>query len=239
MWHEGHTDRPAGRPIVPSSLQRLSGVGDWCGKQPIERLGVPPYFALQRISHLPGVCLKDAPFLGLGRSIMQRYYYIDSNGPDTNLQFYTLKQAKIYWDALTTDVASSNEVDDFHERCVFVVNTVGLSVAQLLGQNNPVPEKGRVPSPIHIFGTLVDANGLDQGLKKQFKEFIDAYDHCRHFGLTDGNVRHFQVNEVTFDKTRKLFEFGLFVWETVISIYRREPNNDLADLDLENVHREQ
>jgi hypothetical protein len=85
---------------------------------------------------------------------VHHYYFIDSNGEDTNLQLYSLKQAKLYWADLERDLAESEEVEHFHERCVFVICTMGLSVSQLLGQNNPQPNE-RVPPPSTIFNSLV------------------------------------------------------------------------------------
>lgn len=74
----------------------------------------------------------------------RRYYFIDSSGPDTNLQLYSLIQAKQHWSALKKDLEKSEEVEQFHERCVFIICTIGLSVSQLLGQNVPNP-KERMP----------------------------------------------------------------------------------------------
>lgn len=162
---------------------------------------------------------------------MFRYYYIDSSGEDTNLQLYSFKQAKLHWSSLERDLAGSDEVEHFHERCVFVICTIGLSVSQLLGQNNPEPSK-RVPSPYAIFESLVDRHGLDPELKQQFREFIDTYDQCRHFGLTSDGSRHWQVSQVTLDKTRKIYEFGILVWGTVIDVFRQDPENELDELDL-------
>ena len=162
---------------------------------------------------------------------MHRYYFIDSSGEDTNLQLYSLRQAQLYWAELQRDLLDGDEVEHFHERCVFVICTIGLSVSQLLGQNNPAPD-GRVPRPKDIFDSLVDRHSLEPTLKLRFKEFIDTYDQCRHFGLTNNGSRHWQVSQVTLDRTRELYEFGLTVWDTVISVFRRDPQNQLDDLDL-------
>ena len=110
-------------------------------------------------------------------------------------------------------------------------------MSQLLGQNNPKPS-ARVPTPKSIFDSLVDRHGLDAKLKDKFKEFIDTYDHCRHFGLTNDGSRHWQMSQVTLNKTRETYEFGLLVWDTVISIFRRDPQNELDDLDLSAVQDE-
>lgn len=169
---------------------------------------------------------------------MRRYYFIDSSGEDTNLQLYALKQAKLQWSSLEKDLAEDAEqVEHFHERCVFIVCTIGLSVSQLLGQNNPEPSK-RVPSPADIFSALVERHSLEPELKDRFKEFIDAYDHCRHFGLTVDGSRHWQVSQITLAQTRKLYEFGLIVWDTVIAIYRRQADSELEELDLQRIEHE-
>ena len=168
---------------------------------------------------------------------MHRYYFIDTSGEDTNLQLYSLKQAKLQWAALQHDLKLGDDVEHFHERCVFLICTIGLSVSQLLGQNNPAPSK-RVPSPKDIFDSFVDIHGLDPTLKLKLKEFADAYDHCRHFGLTSDGSRHWQVSQVTLDKTRELYETGLLIWETVIEVFRLDPQNQLDALDLSVVQAE-
>ena len=166
-----------------------------------------------------------------------RYYYIDSSGPDTNLQLYSLQQAKLYWSGLEKDLAENDQIEHFHERCVFIICTMGLSVSQLLGQNDPAPSE-RVPSPSMIFNNLIDKHNLKGSLKQQFREFIDTYDHCRHFGLTSDGSRHWEVSQVTLEKTRKMYKFGLLVWETVIDIFRKEPGSELDDLDLEEIEHD-
>lgn len=162
---------------------------------------------------------------------MHRYYYIDSNGEDTNLQLYSLKQAKLQWVELQKELSQMGEVENFHERCVFLICTIGLSVTQLLGQNNPNPFE-RVPSPKKLFESLVEANNLDPAFKYKFMQFIDTYDQCRHFGLTNDNSRHGQVSEITLKKTEELYKFGLLVWDIVIKIFRKDPQNELDELKL-------
>ena len=168
---------------------------------------------------------------------MARYYYIDTSGEDTNLQLYALKQAKLQWSSLERDLAEHEHVQHFHERCVYLICTMGLSVTQLLGQNNPEPSD-RVPSPNVIFQALLERYGLDPELKNQFKDFIDTYDQCRHFGLTNDGKRHWQVSQVTLDRTRTLYEFGLFVWEIVIELFRQDPQSELDELDLANIENQ-
>lgn len=167
------------------------------------------------------------------------YYHLDSNGDaETNLQLYSLKQAKKYWAALECDVSEGGYIHDLHERCVFVVCTIGLSVSQLLGQNAPEPHGSTVPNPSRIFSLLVDQHGMDQSLKSRFREFVDAYDQCRHFGRTTGDVRHQQVSQVDFQRARDFYEFGLTVWRVVIGIYRSDPSNELDGFDLHTIEDE-
>ncbi len=168
---------------------------------------------------------------------MPHYYFIDSNGENTNLQLYTLKQAKLYWANLERDLSENREVDYLHERCVFIICTIGLSVSQLLGQNNPEPSN-QVPSPPIIFNSLVDKHGLDQSLKKKFQDFIKAYDHCRHFGLTIDGDRHLEVFKLSLENTRSIYDFGLFVWNIVIDAFRRDADSELNDLDLQRIEYE-
>ena len=168
---------------------------------------------------------------------LHRFYFIDSSGEDTNLQLYSLKQAKLYWAAIQRDLLDGDEVAYFRERCVFIICTIGLSVSQLLGQNNPSP-RNVVPSPEQIFNRLVDIHNLDPALKVKFKRFITTYNYCRHFGLTDDGSRHWQVSQVTLDETREIYEIGLLFWEIVIDIYKRNPWNELDDLNLEEIENE-
>lgn len=164
---------------------------------------------------------------------MKRYYHLTSDGLDTNLQLYSLRQAYLYWTKLKSDAATGPDfVEDFHERCVFVVCTMGLSVSQLLGQNVPQPT-GRVPLPAQIFQSIVRKHGLDSSLPGRFIKFIDRYDQCRHFGLTADGSRHYEVSQVEFEATKEHFEFGLEVWRHMINVYRADRQNDLEQLDLE------
>lgn len=166
---------------------------------------------------------------------MKRYYHLTSDGPDTNLQLHSLRQAYKYWEALKADVAAEpNFVVDFHERCVFVVCTMGLSVSQLLGQNVPVPTV-HVPSPTKIFQSIVREHRLDESLLSKFAKFIEIYDQCRHFGLTTDGTRHHQVSQVELAATEEHFNFGLEVWRQVINVYRTDRANDLEELDLEHL----
>jgi hypothetical protein len=96
--------------------------------------------------------------------MIRKYYHLDSDGEDTNLQLFALRQARIYWQSLQEDHAKLGmDTPALVERSVFVLASLGLSISQLLGQNNPNPTD-RVPSPTALFKSIVDAHGLDTGM---------------------------------------------------------------------------
>lgn len=167
---------------------------------------------------------------------MIRYYHLDSSGDeDTNLQLYSLKQAKLQWAEIERKVSSGGLVPNLHERCVFII-ILDISVSQLLGENNPYPSN-RVPAPMDIFKFLVQKHNLSDTLISEFENFIDAYNSCRHFGLTADGSRHAQVRKFTYEETLNLYNFGLKVWDVVISIYKKDPENDLQDLGFPNIEK--
>ena len=163
---------------------------------------------------------------------MAHYYHLDSTGEHTNLQLYCLKQAKKYWEELQSECAEyAEETQALRERCVFVLATLGLSISQLLGQNNPALQN-EVPYPIDIFNQFVDAHGLDPNLKVRFRRFNYFYNGCRHFGRTTGTHGYDRVDQLSYPVARECYEFGLEVWQTVVRVFRKEPGADLEELNL-------
>ena len=66
---------------------------------------------------------------------MAYYYHLDSTGEYTNVQLYSLRQAKRYWRKIQKDYQKYGEhTENLKERCVFVLATLGLSISQLLGR---------------------------------------------------------------------------------------------------------
>lgn len=160
---------------------------------------------------------------------MAYYYYLTTGGEDTNLQLYSFRQAKNYWNELCEEYTQSGEnTVDLRERCVFVLATLGLSISQLLGQNNPTVQN-KVPYPIDVFFDFVDAHGLEPGLKDEFKRFNYFCNGCRHFGRTTSGRGYQPVNELTFQVAKECYEFGLKVWRTIIRVYDSEEESDLAE----------
>jgi hypothetical protein len=70
---------------------------------------------------------------------MPYYCHLHSTGsfPHTNLQLYSLRKAAEDWNALVDEIMARGEdgVHDLKERQSFIVNCLGLSLSQLLGQN--------------------------------------------------------------------------------------------------------
>jgi hypothetical protein len=165
---------------------------------------------------------------------MTYYYRLDSDGEDTNLQLHAFQHAKDLWHDLQEEYKKSGEhTDKLKEKCVLVLATLGLSISQLLGQNNPAVEKKDVPPPIKLFNGFVDAHGLDAGLKTRFRRFNYFYNGCRHFGKTTDDERYQRIDDLTFSVTRDCYEFGLEVWRTVIEVYRGEGGVNLDDFEEE------
>ena len=166
----------------------------------------------------------------LARNTMTNYYYhLITEGEDTNLQLYSFRQAKRYWNELRNEYAEFGEnTEHLKERCVFVLATLGLSISQLLGQNNPTVQKD-VPYPIDVFFEFVDAHGLDPSLKDDFKRFNYFYNGCRHFGRTISGKGYQRINQLTFQVAKECYEFGLRVWTIIIRVYDQDEESDLEE----------
>jgi hypothetical protein len=164
------------------------------------------------------------------------YYYLDTSGTDTNLQIYSLKKAKAEWRDLQAEIMESglSNVPQLKEKCVFMLATLGLSISQLLGQNNPTVT-ARVPFPINIFIDFVDTHGLDSTLKDEYERFNYFYNGCRHFGLTTNGDAYDRIDQLTYEVSRECFEFGLTVWRKVISVMKQIDENDLDEFDVDSL----
>lgn len=152
-----------------------------------------------------------------------RYYIIDSNGDEhSNLQLFALRQAQKQLRSLRWRVARGRlEQSEIHERCVFLICTIGLSVSQLLGQNNPTPTAERLPDPKTLFRMQMPGFPAGHVSQEQFEELIDAYDACRHFGLNLSGSKHEKVAQLTLARTEQLFEIGTRVWVAVIQSFQQ------------------
>lgn len=169
---------------------------------------------------------------------MSHYYHLDSNGEDTNLQLYSLKQAMTYWEQLESDLeAYGDDAPNVRERSVFVLANLGLSISQLLGQNNPDPS-GSVPYPKELLAAFVVKHKLDPELITKFGRFNYFYNGCRHFGLTTSGNGYSRIDQLTIPVARECYKFGLDLWQAVISVFREDPASDLDEFDLQSIERE-
>ena len=170
--------------------------------------------------------------------MVSRYYHLDTSGEDTNLQLYSLKQAMTYWEQLERDLEQHGEdAPNVRERCVFVLSNLGVSISQLLGQNNPNPS-GCVPYPRDLVAAFVDKHELEPEIKTKFDRFNYFYNGCRHFGLTTTGKGYDRIDQLTIAVARECYEFGLELWRTVISVFREDPESDLDEFDPEYIERE-
>lgn len=164
---------------------------------------------------------------------MAHYYRLDSSGEDTNLQLYSLRQARKYWQKLRADYTDTGEdTEDLKERCVFILATLGMSISQLLGQNDPSAGV-KVGYPIDIFRKFVNHHSLDKKLLSDYDKFNKFYNGCRHFGQTTTGGGYSRVDELTYDVTTECYAFGLEVWKAVIGVYRGEQGADLDDFNMD------
>ena len=124
------------------------------------------------------------------------------------------------------------QTENLKERCVFVLATLGLSISQLLGQNNPTLNKD-VPYPVDIFKDFVNKHKLDDSLKKEFDDFNYFYNGCRHFGKTTGGKGYHRIDQLTYAVTKDCYEFGVKVWRTIIGVYKDEEGSDLEEFGIE------
>jgi hypothetical protein len=67
-----------------------------------------------------------------------------------------------------------------------------------------------------------------------FERLNDYYNGCRHFGKTTEGEGHRRVDELTYEVTAECFDTGLRIWRSLLEAYGRDPQSDLAELDIDN-----
>ncbi|MEI9406897.1 hypothetical protein [Mesorhizobium argentiipisi] len=166
---------------------------------------------------------------------MRPYYSINTDGTaSTNLQLYALRQARRYWNELAANYLQDKEAtENLVERCVFIVATLGLSVSQLLGQNDPAPLAGRVASPKVIWRRFVVQHGVTDLSADEFDKFIDIYDAGRHFGVSPDGVGHSRLESLDFEATHRWYETAHRIWLAVINALRADPHNVIELIDVD------
>ncbi len=166
------------------------------------------------------------------------YYRLDSSGDETNLQVYSLHQAASYWNELLDDrekLGEDEKIPDLKERLVFIINCLGLSLSQLLGQNWPCPTKDGMDNPGILLGSILKNADIDRTtrnrLNKGFEAFRDYYGAIRHFGRNRDTQIYVKVDDITFTKVRCLRDLCVEIWDTILKIFKQNDENDLDDID--------
>lgn len=147
------------------------------------------------------------------------YYVRESWGIGTNLQLHSLRKAWRCWLDLLSKKDSLNE-SRRRERCVVIVDFLGLSLSQLLGQNVAVPSK-HVPPPQELLPSFLKKTSLPKQQKtsviKRFKQFLAYYDDCRHFGAP----KHVRIDNLSLQNTEAFLNLAIEIWDLVIDHFRR------------------
>jgi hypothetical protein len=164
------------------------------------------------------------------------FCYLDSGGPYTNLQLFSLKKAYDEWLSLSTDYKQYGEdIEHFKERLVFILSCIGLSLSQLLGQNAVLIKK-KIDNPDVLLAAFLNESNYDRNkrrlLNRKFTHFLDYYNACRHFGKEDANKKWEKIESLTFQKLKEFIKTTLDIWNAVIGHYRSEyiEANDIKDI---------
>ncbi len=124
---------------------------------------------------------------------MAYYCYRDSppGVGNTNLQLYSLQQAAYSWNE-AVEMESDPTAEHVTERLAFILNALGLSLSQLLGQNCPSPETKKIDEPSKLLRAVLKrasvAETTRSRLESTFKCFLSYYDALRHFGRNQGEA---------------------------------------------------
>jgi len=168
---------------------------------------------------------------------MKYYCKLDSEGyiESTNLQLYSLTKAAEEWNKLIYEINEygSQGVEKLTEQLVFITTCLGLSLSQLLGQNNPSPEKDKMGDLNNLFSNLLNKTSLSRPdkkrLNKSFNEMLEYYSAIRHLGKIKNNKHYVTIDELSIDKVEKFRQLTIEIWDIVISIHRKDENNEIEN----------
>lgn len=167
------------------------------------------------------------------------YCVRESYGIYTNLQLFSLRQAWRCWSELKQEKDNLTE-EKCRERYVVVIDLLGLSLSQLLGQNLQ-HSSSRVDPPkqllLRFLNTTNYSDETKDNLINRFEEFVNYYDCCRHFGLP----KHEIITTLTYSKSEQFVNFALEIWDRVVNHFDPVPENaesfeiikDILDQHLE------
>ena len=151
-----------------------------------------------------------------------RYWSPSIEFNDVNLQLYALRKAAENWNDLVFSKRKQGKVDQEKEKLVFILSCLGLSLSQLLGQNNLFFGKC-IPEPMALLSKIMAEKGVDRiernKFNKSFKEFIDNYDAIRHFGQNEDDQKYKIVDELTVDKLKIFVRMSVKIWDLVCELH--------------------
>jgi len=162
---------------------------------------------------------------------MRIHYIRDAKSENTNLQMFSLRQANKVWREMENDLAAHERIEREHDRSVFVIATLGLSITQLLSQNFLSSSKP-IANPVELFASIVERHNLNTKLKTQFQEFVDIYSQCRHRELISDEEGRERIQGLTFDETRRWYELGIEIWHVILSVLDDGTNEFRDSVDL-------
>jgi len=156
------------------------------------------------------------------------YYYRQSWGIGTNLQLHSLHQAWRLFQELKSKKESLRE-GRIRERCVIIVDLLGLSLSQLLGQSY-TSASARIPPPGKLLESFLCRNDLVNEKKnkiiERFTSFIGFYNDCRHFGAS----KHVKIDKLTFDIVKDFFSLTIEIWD-IICNYAKSKYESILEFD--------
>jgi len=166
---------------------------------------------------------------------MHYYCHLSSGScvDTTNLQLYSLQQAAACWNELV-DLGVNRVIDATphpKEQLAFILNCLGLSLSQLLGQNCPSPEKEKMGQPGDLLSAVLERDSIDKTTKRRlnstFKDFMSYYGAVRHFGINKGEENYQKLDRLTVKKLDLFRRMTIEIWDIVLAMYRNDEENEI------------
>ena len=156
------------------------------------------------------------------------YYYQQSWGVGTNLQLHSLRQAWRLWKELQFKKNDKIKDSRIRERCVVIVDLLGLSLSQLLGQNFSKSNTDKVPPPKSLLESFLNSSDLpkntESDIRNRFEKFITFYDDIRHFGVS----KHDTIDQLTFEETERFINLTIELWDYVCNHYKSKKETSIC-----------
>lgn len=162
------------------------------------------------------------------------YYYCRCSSPatpeDTNLQLYSLRKSADEWNNLVDSIEKHGiaDIDELKEKLVFILNCLGLSLGQLLGQNFSSSDKKRVDDLKILLKNFLDKTNVDKNvinhLTTVFDDFLMYYDSLRHFGL----VKHPTIDKLNIAQLDQFLSMTINIWDMVIKFAKEDDENEIG-----------